>query len=73
MGSNTWTRAATSVETLAAKVPVLVPFVCPVCRGANAVGLLAVSRAGGVRCSACERWLKSADVARAIHSARTPA
>lgn len=53
-----------------AKAPVLISFVCPICAGANAVGLLALSRAGGVDCVACKKWLRAADVMRAIHSPR---
>lgn len=54
---------------LAAPV-VQIPFVCPVCAAANAVNLIALSRAGGVDCASCARWLRSADVMRAIHSPR---
>ena len=53
------------------KTPVLIPFVCPVCAGANAVELLALSRAGGVDCVECGKFLRSADVMRAIHAPRT--
>jgi len=49
---------------------VLIPFVCPVCAGANAVHLITLSRAGGVSCAECQRWLKSTDVMRAMHSPR---
>ena len=56
-----------------AKPQVTVPFVCPVCAAPNAVHLISLSRAGGVDCSACSRWLKAADVMRAIHSPRGPA
>lgn len=52
------------------KQQVQVPFVCPVCTAANAVHLISLSRAGGVDCSACGKWLKAADVMRAIHSPR---
>lgn len=48
----------------------LVPFVCPVCAGGNAVHLITLSRAGGTECSGCARWLQSADVMRAMHSPR---
>lgn len=50
--------------------PVLVPFVCPVCAGANSVELVKLSRAGGTTCVSCERFLRSADVMRAMHSPR---
>lgn len=56
----------------AAKPPVLVPFVCPVCTAANAVGLVALSRAGSTTCAGCKRKLSAADVARAMHAPRTP-
>jgi hypothetical protein len=58
------------MSAIVAKPPVLVPFVCPICTGANAVQLIAVSRAGGVKCSACSKWLKAADVMRAMHAPR---
>lgn len=51
--------------------PVLIPFVCPVCAGANAVELVKLSRAGGMSCVVCERYLRSADVMRAMHSPRS--
>jgi hypothetical protein len=47
-----------------------IPFVCPVCAGANAVHLISLSRAGGVDCARCKKWLRSADVMRAMHSPR---
>ena len=53
------------------KVPVLIPFVCPICTGQNAVELLVLSRAGGMDCGECGKYLRSADVMRAIHSPRT--
>ncbi|HET6403255.1 MAG TPA: hypothetical protein VFH78_01305 [Candidatus Thermoplasmatota archaeon] len=53
--------------------PVLIPFVCPVCAGANAVELVTLSRAGGTACVACSRFLRSADVMRAMHSPRADA
>lgn len=53
------------------KAPVLIPFICPVCAGANAVELLVLSRAGGMDCVECGKRLRSADVMRAIHSPRT--
>lgn len=52
------------------KPVVLVPFVCPVCTAPNGVGLIALSRAGGVNCAGCNRWLRSADVMRAMHAPR---
>jgi Zn ribbon nucleic-acid-binding protein len=61
------------VTTIAApptKAPVLIPFVCPVCAGANAIELLVLSRAGGTECVECGKHLRSADVMRAIHSPR---
>jgi len=53
-----------------AKAPVLISFVCPICAGPNAVALLVLSRAGGIDCAACGKWLRAADVMRAIHSPR---
>jgi hypothetical protein len=53
-----------------ARVPVLIPFVCPVCAGANAVELILLSRAGGMSCVVCDRYLRSADIMRAMHSPR---
>lgn len=55
------------------KAPVLIPFVCPICAGANAVELIALSRAGGTDCVECSKWLRAADVMRAIHSPRDAA
>lgn len=55
-----------------AKPQVTVPFVCPVCAAPNGVHLISLSRAGGVDCTGCGRWLKAADVMRAIHSPRGP-
>lgn len=49
----------------AAKPIVLVPFVCPICAGSNAVHLISLSRAGGMVCAACKRWLRPGDVMRA--------
>ena len=49
---------------------VQIPFVCPVCAGQNAIELLVLSRAGGVDCVKCAKWLKAPDVMRAIHSPR---
>jgi hypothetical protein len=57
-------------DRVAAPTLVEIPFVCPVCAAANAVNLIALSRAGGVDCGACARWLRAADVMRAIHSPR---
>ena len=53
-----------------AKVPVLIPFVCPICAGSNAIELLVLSRAGGMECVECGKYLRSADVMRAMHSPR---
>ena len=55
------------------KPTVLIPFVCPVCAAANGVELILLSRAGGTACKGCARWLKSADVMRAIHAPRAVA
>lgn len=55
------------------RAPVLIPFVCPICAGKNAVELLILSRAGGMDCADCGKRLRSADVMRAIHSPRPPA
>lgn len=46
------------------------PFVCPICAGANAVHLVSLSRASGMACAHCKKWLRSADVMRAMHSPR---
>lgn len=54
------------------RAPVLVPFVCPICAGPNAVALIALSRAGGVKCAKCSKWLRANDVMRAMHAPRTP-
>ena len=48
--------------------PVLVGFFCPLCRAAQQVSLLTVSRAGMHACTGCNRKLKAADVSRALHS-----
>lgn len=53
--------------------PVLIPFVCPICAGENAVHLISLSRAGGMNCAACEKWLRATDVMRAMHSPRSAA
>lgn len=50
-----------------------IPFVCPICAGANAVELLRLSRAGGVDCEECGKWLRATDVMRAIHAPRAAA
>lgn len=60
------------MTTVVAKAPVLVPLVCPVCAAANAVSLIAVSRAGGATCNACQKWLRVNDVMRAMRHPRTP-
>jgi len=52
------------------KAPVLVPFVCPICTAPNAVALIPLSRAGGVACEACKKWLRASDVMRAMHAPR---
>lgn len=61
----------TTVATLPPKAPVLIPFVCPVCAGANAIELIPLSRAGGVACVECGKYLRATDVMRAIHSPRS--
>ncbi|HUR69808.1 MAG TPA: hypothetical protein VM370_11240 [Candidatus Thermoplasmatota archaeon] len=48
----------------------LIPFVCPICAGSNGAHLISLSRAAGMDCAVCGKWLKSADVMRAIHSPR---
>lgn len=58
------------MSNVAVKAPVLVPFVCPVCAGPNAVALIPLSRAGGVSCERCKKWLRAADVMRAMHAPR---
>lgn len=58
------------MESPPSRRPVLVPFVCPACAADNAVELIALSRAGGMPCVQCERYLKSADVMRAMHAPR---
>ena len=55
-----------------AKPVVLVPFVCPICTGANSIALIVLSRAGGTTCVACKKWLRATDVMRAMHAPRTP-
>jgi hypothetical protein len=62
-----------SSVVVAAKAPVLVPFVCPICAGPNAVNLIALSRAGGVNCAKCSKHLRSSDVMRAMHAPRKQA
>jgi hypothetical protein len=59
-----------SSAVIVPKALVLVPFVCPICAGPNAVNLIALSRAGGVDCGKCGKRLRSADVMRAMHSPR---
>lgn len=59
-------------QVAASKPLVLVPFVCPICTAANGVNLIALSRAGGIECSACKKWLRAADVMRAMHAPRAP-
>jgi len=61
----------TNVETT--RVPVLIPFICPICAGSNAVELIVLSRAGGMDCTVCGKRLRSADVMRAMHSPRPAA
>ena len=61
------TLQAPEAET---KAPVLIPFVCPICAGANAVNLISLSRAGGVACEACKKRLRHTDVMRAMHAPR---
>lgn len=53
-----------------AESPVTVPFICPVCAGPNRVHLISLSRAEGMDCVTCGKWLRSADVMRAMHSPR---
>jgi hypothetical protein len=55
------------------KAPVLIPFICPICAGSNAIELLILSRAGGMDCAECGKRLRSADVMRAMHSPRPAA
>ena len=54
----------------ASKPLVLVPFVCPICTAANAVNLIALSRASGTTCAGCQKWLRATDVMRAMHHPR---
>ncbi|MEA3199957.1 MAG: hypothetical protein QOE90_1385 [Thermoplasmata archaeon] len=54
------------------KPPVLVPFVCPSCAAPNATALVPLSRAGGMNCSRCNRWLRVQDIMRAMHAPRKP-
>lgn len=54
------------MSTVAAtKPPVLVPFVCPVCAAPSGVHLISLSRAGGMECPSCKKWLRLSDVMRA--------
>lgn len=62
-----------SSSPVAAKAAVRIAFVCPICAGANAVELLLLSRAGGVDCVECGKWLRATDVMRAIHAPRAAA
>lgn len=55
------------------KAPVLVPFVCPQCAAPNATALVPLSRAGGMRCERCQRWLRVQDIMRAMHAPRKAA
>jgi hypothetical protein len=59
------------VSSAPPKPQVVIPFVCPICAGANAVHLITLSRAGGMGCEACGKWLRSADVMRAMHAPRS--
>lgn len=54
----------------ASNSPITVPFICPVCAGPNRVHLISLSRTEGMDCAACGKWLRSADVMRAMHSPR---
>ena len=59
------------MSSVAASKPlVLVPFVCPICRAQNAVGLVALSRAGSMTCAGCQKKLRASDVMRAMHAPR---
>lgn len=61
------------METIpVAKARVEVPFRCPHCAGENGVNLIELSRASGVACSECAKWLRVPEVMRAIHSPRPP-
>lgn len=55
----------TSAPVAAAKAPVLVPFVCPICAAPNDVSLIALSRAGFTSCASCKKKLRAQDVMRA--------
>ena len=61
------------MPSVAAKPVVLVPFVCPVCAGKNGAHLISLSRAGGMTCACCQKWLRATDVMRAMHAPRTAA
>lgn len=63
--------ASSDASRASEKPVVLVPFVCPVCTAANGVQLIALSRKGGVECAGCKKWLRAADVMRAMHAPRT--
>ena len=58
---------------VAPKALVLVPFVCPICAGPNAVNLIVLSRAGGTDCAKCGKRLRASDVMRAMHAPRKQA
>lgn len=60
------------LPAVAPKATVEIPFICPICAGENAVNLIVLSRGGGIDCQACNKWLRAADVMRAIHSPRAP-
>jgi len=61
------------MSAITTKPPVLVPFVCPVCAGPNAIQLIVLSRAGGHNCQKCGKWLRVQDVMRAMHAPRRTA
>lgn len=54
-----------TTPVVAAKAPVLVPFVCPICTATNEINLIALARAGTTDCTSCKKRLKAADVMRA--------
>lgn len=51
---------------------ILVPFVCPGCRGTTPVNLVAVSRAGGATCAHCQRKVRAGEVSRGLVRPGTP-
>lgn len=53
-----------------ARAPVLVAFLCPACAARQAADLVAISRAGAVACTACQRRLTNSQVSRGIERAR---